>query len=80
MPPEGERGLCFAYPGVRRIEKKHRVAVLRAIWRGGVFQNTGRVALTMSGTWAISHGGSAAVRQPARRGRLAARLHPCSAA
>ena len=44
----------LAYPGVRRIEKKHRVAVLRATWR--VASRYGRVALTMSGSWGIGTG------------------------
>jgi hypothetical protein len=41
----------LAYPGVRRIETKHRVAVLRAAWH--VAPKYSRVALTMSGTWGM---------------------------
>jgi hypothetical protein len=46
--------VALAYPGVRRIEKKHRVAVLRAAWH--VAPKYWRVGLTMSGTWGIGTG------------------------
>jgi hypothetical protein len=46
--------VVLAYPGVRRIEKKHRVAVLRAAWH--VAPKYSRVALTMSGFWGIGTG------------------------
>jgi hypothetical protein len=46
--------VALAYPGVRRIEKKHRVAVLRAAWH--VAPKYRRVGLTMSGSWGIGTG------------------------
>jgi hypothetical protein len=46
--------VVLAYPGVRRIEKKHRVAVLRAARH--VAPKYSRVALTMSGSRGIGTG------------------------